>query len=149
MANKNLGMVIAETAVTSISSLNNSPTKSIELWEKIRLSQEENDEVASQHKYKALWNGAGAIGCIALSIIGESFKQKALGFGEPVIAVGKACPEIAKGISSIHDGSITHYSHLSRVHDTASQRITHHEGTTESLIGRNVEQIGRLIAKEI
>ncbi len=148
MGNKNLGLSIADSAVASVNSLNNSP-RSIELYEKIRLAQEENDQVANEQRKKAFSYGLSASVSMALNLVGEVFKNAGNPLGEALNSLARTTPEIAKVRSTSLDGSITDHSHTSRVADTAAQRITQNQSTTETLIGRNVEQISRLLSKEV
>lgn len=148
MTDKNLGILMAEQAVAAIGSLNNSQ-KTIDLYEKIRLAQEENESTANAQRRKALPHGVSAIVSIALNLVAEVFKNAKNPMGEAVRAVANITPEAAKVWSSALDGNITAYSHNTRAAELAAQRINQAQSTTDTLISRNVEQVERLLSKEI
>jgi hypothetical protein len=149
MGQKNLGITMADAAVKSISTLNNSPNRSIEIYEKIRLAQEENEEVANAQGWKAYLHGASAVGTIFFSITAQALMPRNNQLGEVLNTFSKTTPEVANIFSANEDGSITLHSQNSRVADVANQRLYQQLSTNETLIGRHVEQIGRLLAKEI
>lgn len=147
---KNLGLTIADATVASISSLNNSPTRTLELYEKIRLAQEETDQVAKNQKRLSYYHGISAIASIGLAMVGQTFVSTgAKDVGEVMKTIGSKSPEFTSILSNTTNGNITLHQHASQAANLAQQRITSHESTDESLLSRNIDQIGRLLAKEV
>ena len=146
MVEKNLGIAIAKEAVASIKSLNT--TRSIEIYEKIRLAKEENDETAKAQKIKALPHGLSAGLSIICSLAATFFNEQTKWYIS-LNAAAKALPSAAATSSSWLDGAVTTHSYNTKISDVAQQRISQYQNTNDSLISRHVEQIGRLLSKEI
>lgn len=147
---KNLGLTMADAAVASISSLNNSPTRTIDLYEKIRLAREENDEVANNQKWLSIYHGISAAASIGLAMLGQTLVSTGpKDVGEVMKTMSSKSPEFTSILSNTTNGNITLHQHLTRVFEMAQQRLTSEQSTIDSLISRNIDQIGRLLAKEV
>jgi len=147
MAEQNLQMVLAAEAVHSMDRLNTS--RHIELYEKLRLAREENDETAKTQRKQALPHGLSAGLSIVCSLAGEVLKNAGNPMGEALSSVARTTPEGAKIWSTALEGKVTHHSHTTREAQVAQDRIASTQQTTDKRLSDIVENTGRLLAKEV
>jgi len=147
MTQENLQIKIANAAVQSIGSLNT--TKQIDLYEKIRLAQEENDATVKSQKAKMLPHGLSAALTAICSIFGEVLKNAGNPLGEMLKSVGSTAPEVGRIYSTSLDGNITHHQHTTREAQVAQERIGQTENTSNSQINQVVTNISDMLRKEV
>ena len=144
---RNLGLSMADSAVEAVKALNQATSsRTWEIYETIKKSQEENEKTAQAQKRKAFPHGISSIVSIALSMVGQVFDDS---IKNVLTSLAKTSPDVASLCSSLSDKTITIHSHATRAADTDLQRKTQDENSIESTIARIVEQTERFSAKEV
>jgi len=140
--NKNLGIVIANAAINSI----NNSSKAEEIYEKLYLSQLENEKTASLQEKKTWQYIISAVCAISFTL----FSAAAL--SEQATELFKTAAGQAQNIGNLYgafmiDGETSRAAHNTNIAKIAQERLTQLDHSLNSLNSQTLEMSSRLIEK--